>query len=144
LRKRKRARPARFYIRGMTFLLMNLLVLAAVTAAMLFAYARVLRQEQAEASAAPGVDYAALQARWQGERQARDWDSLRAQVRRWHGVPGSGPDGTSSREAEQAARALNEAVFRFAMPGEPLSFHDVAGTREARRCPAARRVRALG
>jgi hypothetical protein len=125
----------------MEFLLMNLLVLAAVTAAMLFAYARVLRQEQAEAVAAPGVDYAALQARWQGERQARDWNSLQAQVRRWHGAAGSG---TSTPEAEQVARALNEAVFRFAIPGEPLSFHDVAGTRESRRCPATWRVRAIG
>jgi hypothetical protein len=130
-----------FYIRAMTFLLINLLVLAAVTAATLFAYAQVLQVQGADECPATGVDYAALQARWQGERQASDWTSLQAQVRRWQGPAGADPDRASP---EQAARALNEAVFRFAMPGERPSFQERAGPRDPRRCPAARRVRAAG
>lgn len=124
----------------MTLLLINLLLLAVVTAANLFAYARVLRLEQAEESVAPGVDYAALQARWQREQQASDWASLQAQVRRWQ-APAA--EGAPAGQADEAARALNDAVFRFALPGERPSFQPVAA-REPRTCPATRRVRALG
>jgi hypothetical protein len=140
LRKRKRAASGGFYIGAMTLLLMTLLVLAAVTAANLFAYARVLRIEQVEASVAPTVDYAALQARWQAERQASDWASLRAQVRRWQSP---GALNAFAVDADEAARALNDAVFRFALPGERPSFEPVVA-REPRNCPATRRVRALG
>jgi hypothetical protein len=140
LRKRKRTATPHFYIGPMTLLLINLLVLAVVTAANLFAYARVLRIEQAEETLAPAVDYAALQARWQRERQASDWASLQAQVRQWQarGAPDLFPVDT-----DEAARALNDAVFRFAVPGERPAFLSVAA-REPRSCPATRRVRALG
>jgi hypothetical protein len=141
LRKRKRPATAGFYIRRMTLLLINLLVLAIVTAANLFAYARVLRIEQAEETVAPGVDYAALQARWQAERQASDWHSLRAQVRHWQ-APGARD--AFPVDADQAARALNDAVYRFAVPGERPTFEPVDAHREARDCPARRRARALG
>jgi hypothetical protein len=124
----------------MTLLLINLLVLAVVTAANLFAYARVLRMEQAQETLAPAVDYAALQARWQRERQASDWASLQAQVRQWQAP--AAPDAFPVDTAE-AARALNDAVFRFAVPGERPSFLPVAA-REPRSCPATRRVRATG
>lgn len=39
------------------------------------------------------------------------------------------------------ARDLNAAVFRFAVPGEPLTFNAVHPGREARPCPAQRRAR---
>jgi hypothetical protein len=142
LRNLKRADAPPFYIAAMTLLLIDLLVLAAVTAATLFVYAQVLQAQRAdEGVSAVGVDYAALHAQWQGERQASDWDSLQAQVRRWRELAAPG---ATRAPAEQVAHALNDAVFRFAVPGERPSFQESATAREPRRCPATRRVRAAG
>lgn len=96
----------------MLYLELFLLVLSAAAAAAAFLYARV-HAEGAEEWPPGGVDYRRLHAQWAAQGQARDWDSLREQVRRWHEIaaPGCAPS-----VSEQAARDLNAAVFRFAMP----------------------------
>lgn len=119
----------------MLLLMINLLVFAAVAAAA-FRYACVPGEEGEEGA---GVDYRKLHALWAVQGQARDWDSLRDQVRRWHeiAVPGCAPSVT-----EQVARDLNAAVFRFAVPGAPLTFNAASPAREHSPCPALRRARA--
>lgn len=131
----------------MSFLLINLVVLAVVAAAGVLAYAQMLQRSEADEWAAPahGVDYAALQAHWRGLAPARDWESLRAQVRRWHEAAASGVE---PAHCEEVARNLNQAVFRFAVPGEPLALgrttaDGCASERAAAApCPARLRVRA--
>lgn len=130
----------------MSFLLVNLLVLAVVAAAAVLAYSQMLRAEADEWMApGPGIDYAALQAHWRGLTPARDWDSLRAQVRRWQEASASGAE---ANPCDEVARNLNEAVFRFAVPGEPLvprrtAADDPAVERTATaHCPARLRARA--
>ncbi|HEY0884813.1 MAG TPA: hypothetical protein VGE20_06005, partial [Ramlibacter sp.] len=104
----------------MSFLLISLVVLAVVAAAGVLAYAQMQQwSEEDEAIApAPGVDYGALQAQWRGLAPARDWESLRTQVRGWHQAAACG---AASAHFEEVARNLNQAVFRFAVPGEPLA-----------------------
>lgn len=129
----------------MSFLLINLVVLAVVAAAGVLAYAQMQQWSEAEEAIvpAPGIDYAALQAHWRGLAPARDWESLRAQVRRWHeaAASGAGPD-----RCEEVARNLNQAVFRFAVPGEPLALGRTpvdggADRQAAAYCPARVRGR---
>lgn len=68
----------------MAFLLLDLLMLALLAAATWLAYAQRLHLRAAdEWAAAPSVDYAALHAQWERERQARDRDASVAQVHRW-------------------------------------------------------------
>lgn len=131
----------------MSFLLINLVVLAVVAAAGVLAYAQMLRRSETDEwmASAPGIDYAALQAHWRGLAAARDWDSLRAQVRRWHEA---GASDAGAVDCEEVAYHLNRAVFRFAVPGEPLALGrttvDGLATRlraGAARCPARLRAR---
>ena len=99
----------------MTSLLVSCLLFAALAALILFAYARTLpgpmEDELLYSGAAPA--YQAVQAYWGELGQARDWESLKLQVRRWQQVTAPG---CSECEVEQMARNLNQAVFRFAMP----------------------------
>lgn len=126
----------------MSFLLINLVVLAVVAAAGVLAYAQMLQASEADewTAAAPSIDYGALQAHWRGLAPARDWESLQAQVRRWHEAAASG---AGPAHCEEVARNLNQAVFRFAVPGDPLAFGrtavDGSGTAP---CPARLRARA--
>ncbi|HWI81328.1 hypothetical protein [Ramlibacter sp.] len=125
----------------MTYLLIHLLVLAAVAAAGVLLYAQLLKSGWGDDSLvpAPGIDYHALQAHWRGVGQARDWDSLRAQVRRWQEAAGAAA--AAEAQAEQVARNLNAAVFRFAVPGEPLATGGVRPPAvEHAGCPARRRL----
>lgn len=131
----------------MSFLLISLMVLSVVAAAVMLAYAQMLQWSEAEEcmARAPGVDYAALQAHWRGLAPARDWQSLQVQVRGWHATAGSG---AQASHYEEVARNLNQAVFRFATPGEPLALGGLgrdgcAGARAgAAHCPARLRARA--
>jgi hypothetical protein len=132
----------RFYSRAMTFLLINLLVLAAVAATVVFAYAQVQHAAAADDGPQASIDYHALQAHWREQGQVRDWEGLRAQVRRWQQIAAPG---NTQAQSEQVARDLNAAVFRFAVPGEPPTFGDGAGAghRDSRSCPAKRRTRSV-
>ena len=130
----------------MYFLLISLMVLAVVAAAGVLAYAQMLQWSEADEglAPAPGIDYAALQAHWRGLPPARDWESLRAQVRGWHhaAAPGAEP-----ARCDEVARKLNQAVFRFAVPGEPLTLARPVGDGAAdlragaEHCPARLRAR---
>lgn len=127
----------------MSFLLINLVVLALVAAAGVLAYAQIQQWSEADEALAParGVDYTALQAHWRGLAPARDWESLRAQVRGWHQAAASG---AAPAHSEEVARNLNQAVFRFAVPGEPLALGRAAIDGAAERpahCPARVRAR---
>ena len=129
----------------MSFLLINLAVLALVAAAGVLAYAQMQQWSEADEALAParGVDYTALQAHWRGLAPARDWESLRVQVRGWHQAAASG---AAPAHFEEVARNLNQAVFRFAVPGEPLALGrapaDGASDRQAAaHCPARVRAR---
>lgn len=130
----------------MSFLLINLVVLAVVAAAAVLAYAQMLQSEADEwLDPAPGVDYAVLQAHWRGLAPARDWESLQAQVRRWHEGAASAP---GLARCDEVARNLNQAVFRFAVPGEALALGRpaadgcAAARSAAAHCPARLRARA--
>lgn len=53
------------------------------------------------------------QMHWRALRQARDWDSLKAQVTRWQGTARLG---WSDDDITEVARHLNETIYRFALP----------------------------
>jgi hypothetical protein len=99
----------------MTSLLVSFLLFAALAAGILFAYARTLPGPMEDELLYSGADpaYQAIQAYWGELGQARDWEGLKLQVRRWQQVTAPG---CSESEVEQMARHLNQAVFRFAMP----------------------------
>jgi len=90
-------------------------VFAALAASALFVYAGTVPGPDEDDPLYPGAApaYQATQAYWQGMGQASDWESLKAQVRRWRQVTAPG---CSESEVEQVARHLNRAVFRFEMP----------------------------
>lgn len=117
----------------MSFLLINLMVLAVVAAAGLFAYAQLQSCGADDWFApAPSIDYGALQAQWRGAEAVHDWESLKAQVRRWQE---SGPAGAAPVPCEEVARNLNDAVFRFAVPGDALVPGQGAGAGGGNACP---------
>lgn len=129
----------------MSFLLINLLLMAVVAAASVLAYAQ-MQQSEADEWTAPAhrIDYGALQAHWRGLAPARDWESLHAQVRGWQEACAAG---TGPVHCEEMARNLNQAVFRFAVPGEALALGRTAAAGAADRqpavpCPARLRARA--
>ena len=128
----------------MLFLLINLMVLALVAAAGVFAYAHVLQASEADEwmVPAPTTDYGALQAYWRDLAPARDWESLQVQVRRWQ--PAGAP-GADAVDCSEVARNLNEAVFRFAVPAQGMAPGRTAldaSPRPAVHCPARVRGRA--
>ncbi len=120
----------------MSFLLINLVVLAVVAAAGVLVYAQILQRCEADEwmAPAPAVDYAALQAHWRGLGPASDWESLKLQVRRWHEAAAGGAEPS---HCEEVARNLNRAVFRFAVPGEALALGRTTGDSLAARAGAA-------
>lgn len=50
------------------------------------------------------------QMHWRDQRLARDWGTLKAQVRRWQGVAHLG---WSEEDVEAVARHLNDTIYRF-------------------------------
>lgn len=55
------------------------------------------------------------QMHWRSHKQARDWDSLKAQVRRWQATANLG---WSESDITDVARHLNDTIYRFAEPEE--------------------------
>ena len=58
------------------------------------------------------------QMHWRALRQAHDWDSLTAQVRRWQGTARLG---WSEDDISEVARHLNETIYRFPLPQQKAS-----------------------
>jgi hypothetical protein len=99
----------------MLYLLISLLLIAAIAAGGGFAYAQTLSsaavEEVPDQGSASGIANAQLY--WRELEQARDWDGLKAQLRRWQQVANPGWD---EAQIEEVTHALNQAVFRFAEP----------------------------
>lgn len=100
---------------AMTYLLVSMLVLAALATAAMAVLAGALPASLDDEPGCGGLSctYAQAHARWHALGQARDWESLQMQVRRWQAVAAPG---WSESEIEQVARSLNQAVFRFMEP----------------------------
>ena len=58
------------------------------------------------------------QIHWRDNRQARDWSSLKAQVRRWQGSAGLQ---WSEADIVEVARHLNNTIYHFPQTGDQLS-----------------------
>ena len=52
---------------------------------------------------------------WRTLRQARDWDSLKAQVRRWQATANLG---WTEADITEVARHLNDTIYQFPQPSE--------------------------
>ena len=50
------------------------------------------------------------QMHWRSNRQARDWDTLKFQVRRWQGVASLG---WTEADVDDVARYLNDTIYKF-------------------------------
>lgn len=99
----------------MTYLLVSMLVFAAMATAAMAVLTGALPAALEDELGAGGLPctYAQAHARWHQLGQARDWESLQMQMRRWQAVA---TPGWSESEIEQVARSLNQAVFRFMEP----------------------------
>lgn len=64
------------------------------------------------------IECHSTQMHWRDQRLARDWDSLKFQVRRWQGVARLG---WSEEDIEAVARHLNETIYRFEPPRRQAS-----------------------
>lgn len=56
------------------------------------------------------IECHSTQMHWRAARLARDWDTLKAQVRRWQG---EAQLGWGEPEVDAVARYLNDTVYRF-------------------------------
>ena len=59
-----------------------------------------------------------VQMHWRTLRQARDWDSLKAQVQRWQNAIGLG---WGEADVQEVARYLNGTIYQFPQPLGQLS-----------------------
>jgi hypothetical protein len=59
-----------------------------------------------------------VQMHWREQRQARDWNSLRALVRQWQGEARLS---WNDSDIEAVTRHLNETIYRFPAPAEVAS-----------------------
>lgn len=59
------------------------------------------------------VECHTTQMHWRVQRQARDWDSLKAQVRRWQGEARLQ---WTEQDIEAVARHLNETIYHLPRP----------------------------
>ena len=57
------------------------------------------------------------QMHWRNDRQAKDWDSLKLQVRRWQGNAGLR---WNDADITDVARHLNDTIYHFAAPEGPV------------------------
>ena len=55
------------------------------------------------------------QMHWRARKQAHDWDSLKAQVRRWQATANLG---WTETDVTDVARHLNETIYQFPQPQE--------------------------
>lgn len=53
------------------------------------------------------------QMHWRMNKQARDWDTLRAQVQRWQGMARLG---WSDADIDEVTRHLNDTIYQFPQP----------------------------
>jgi hypothetical protein len=58
------------------------------------------------------------QMHWREERKASDWDSLKAEVRRWQGNAGLA---WSDEDITEVARHLNDTIYKYPQTGNRLS-----------------------
>ena len=58
------------------------------------------------------------QMHWRDDKRALDWDSLKAQVRRWQGNTGLG---WSDADIAEVARYLNDTIYRYPQTSDRLS-----------------------
>jgi mono/diheme cytochrome c family protein len=58
------------------------------------------------------------QLHWRDQRQARDWDGLKAQVRRWQG---NAALGWSEADIVEVARHLNDTLYHYPQGSDRLS-----------------------
>jgi hypothetical protein len=99
----------------MSSVIVPLLLVAPIVLGVLFALARpepasAFDEGRFAESAAANQN---AQLYWREIGQARDWEGLKAQLRRWQQLANPGWD---EERIEEVARALNNAVFRFAEP----------------------------
>lgn len=58
------------------------------------------------------------QIHWRDGKRARDWNSLREQVRRWQQI---GRLGWDESDIDEVARYLNQAIYRYPQPPGPVA-----------------------
>ena len=61
------------------------------------------------------IECHSTQMHWRTNKQARDWDSLKAQVRRWQATANLG---WTEADITDVARHLNETIYQFPQPEE--------------------------
>ena len=61
------------------------------------------------------IECHSTQMHWRTLKQARDWDSLKAQVRRWQATANLG---WTEADITDVARHLNETIYQFPQPDE--------------------------
>ena len=59
-----------------------------------------------------------MQMHWRNDRRAQDWESLKAQVRRWQGTAALA---WSDEDIVEVARHLNETVYHYPQTADRLS-----------------------
>jgi mono/diheme cytochrome c family protein len=64
------------------------------------------------------IECHSTQMHWRERREARDWDSLKAQVRRWQANAGLG---WSDDDIVAVARHLNDTIYRYPQTSDRLS-----------------------
>ena len=64
------------------------------------------------------IECHSTQMHWRDGRQARDWDSLKAQVRRWQGNAGLA---WNDEDVVQVARYLNGAIYHYPQTSDRVS-----------------------
>jgi mono/diheme cytochrome c family protein len=88
---------------------------------MLFALAGTAAQAQPAQAQSRGemlysthcIECHTTQMHWRVNKQARDWATLRAQVRRWQQTAGLG---WSDSDIDDVAHHLNDTIYHFAQP----------------------------
>lgn len=99
----------------MLYLFISMLLITAIAIGGGFAFTQRLSKSEVDelpSHWSGGPNHLAQQY-WRELEQARDWDSLKAQLRRWQRVANPGWD---EAQIDEVTRALNQAVFRFAEP----------------------------
>lgn len=61
------------------------------------------------------IECHSTQMHWRAQRQARDWDSLKAQVRRWQATADLR---WTEADITDVARHLNDTIYQFPQPQE--------------------------
>lgn len=64
------------------------------------------------------IECHSTQMHWREQRQARDWDSLKAQVRRWQGNAGLG---WNEVDVVEVADYLNDTIYRFPLTSDGVA-----------------------